>query len=170
MATGNHFYIESFDTVRFNLFRADRSPFAHRYATDQTVFGMYCGRLFPLKSTDDEDPTANYWKLRRGVMLYDVPERPLQIAGPDAIRVLERVLTCRVENLGVGRARYALACRDDGTTLMDGVLMRLDAERFWYVKADGEFESWLAAHAVGARRSRERPRLACAADPRPQIT
>ena len=149
MAGDRHFYVESFDTVRLNAFRVEQSPFAHRYATDRTVFGIYCDRLFPLKTTPDETPLDNYWKLRRGVMLYDVPEKPLEIAGPDASRVLERVLTCRVKTLEVGRCRYGVACREDGTVLMDGVVMRLGPERYWYVKADGEFEAWLAAHAVG---------------------
>ena len=149
MAGDRHFYIESFGTVQLSAFRIGQSPFAHRYATDQTVFGLYCNRLYPLKMVADEDPIPNYWKLRRGVMLYDVPEKPLEIVGPDASRLLEGVLTCGIETLPVGRARYGLACREDGTILMDGVVMRLAPERFWYVKANGEFESWLEAHAVG---------------------
>ncbi len=149
MAGDRHFYIESFGTVQLSAFRIGQSPFAHRYATDQTVFGLYCNRLYPLKMVADEDPIPNYWKLRRGVMLYDVPEKPLEIVGPDASRLLERVLTCGIETLPVGRARYGLACREDGTILMDGVVMRLAPDRFWYVKANGEFESWLEAHAIG---------------------
>lgn len=148
--TGNrHFYIESFGTVQLSAFRIEQSPFAHRYATDQTVYCLYCDRLYPVKMTPDEDPIANYWKLRRGVMLYDVPEKPLEVSGPDASRLLEKVLTCRIETLPVGRARYGLACRCDGTILMDGVVMRLGPDRFWYVKANGEFQSWLEANAIG---------------------
>ena len=149
MAGDKHFYIESFDTLRLSSFRIGQSPFAHRYVTDQTVFGVYCDRLYPLKGTRDEDPIPNYWKLRRGVMLYDVPEKPLEIAGPDAARVLERVLACRVETLAPGRARYGIACHSDGTVLMDGVVMRLAPDRYWYVKANGEFMSWLKANAIG---------------------
>ena len=149
MVQDKHYYIESFGTVRLSSFRISQSPFAARYVTDQTIFGLYCGRLYPLKFSDHEDPVPNYWKLRRGVMLYDVPEKPLEITGPDAGRLLERVLTCRVEALPVGRARYGLACHADGTILMDGVVMRLAGDRFWYVKADGEFQSWLEAHAIG---------------------
>ncbi len=149
MAGNRHYYIESFDTVRLTSFRAAQSPFAARYVTDQTIFGMYCDRLYPLKMAPDEDPIPNYWKLRRGVMLYDVPEKPLEIVGPDSARLLERVLTCRIETLAVGRARYGLACHEDGTILMDGVVMRLAPDRFWYVKANGEFASWLGANASG---------------------
>ncbi|MCE2512277.1 MAG: aminomethyltransferase family protein [Acidimicrobiia bacterium] len=149
MTTDRHFYIESFGTIQLSAFRIGQSPFAHRYATDQTVFCLYCDRLYPVKMTPGEDPVPNYWKLRRGVMLYDVPEKPLEIIGPDASRLLGKVLTCRVETLPVGRARYGLACRSDGTILMDGVVMRLAPDRFWYVKANGEFQSWLEANAIG---------------------
>ena len=149
MTRDKHFYIESFDTVRLSSFRIEQSPFADRYVTDQTVFCLYCDRLYPAKMTADEDPTPLYWKLRRGVLLYDVPEKPLEIVGPDAAGMLERVLACRVETLPVGRCRYGIACNSDGTVLMDGVVMRLAEDRFWYVKANGEFESWLKANALG---------------------
>ena len=149
MTQGKHFYIESYDTLRLSSFRVEQSPFADRYVTDQTVFCLYCDRLYPVKMSPDEDPISNYWKLRRGVLLYDVPEKPLEIVGPDATRLLERVLACRVETLPVGRARYGIACNPDGTVLMDGVVMRLAEDRYWYVKANGEFESWLRASALG---------------------
>ena len=149
MAGDKHFYIESFDTVRLSSYRLAQSPFADRYVTDQTIFGLYCGRLYPLKTSHDEDPIPLYWRLRHGVLLYDVPEKPLEIIGPDAARLLEKVLTCRVQALAVGRARYGIACNEDGTVLMDGVLMRLAQDRYWYVKANGEFTSWLKANAIG---------------------
>ena len=149
MTRDKHFYIESFDTVALSSFRIEQSPFADRYVTDQTVFCLYCDRLYPVKMAADEDPLANYWKLRRGVLLYDVPEKPLEIIGPDATRLLERVLACQVGLLAVGRCRYGIACNSDGTVLMDGVVMRLAEDRFWYVKANGEFESWLRANALG---------------------
>ncbi len=144
-----HFYIESFDTVALSSFRIEQSPFADRYVTDETIFCLYCDRLYPVKMAPDEEPLLKYWKLRRGVLLYDVPEKPLEIIGPDATRLLDRVLACRVETLGVGRCRYGIACNSDGTVLMDGVVMRLEEDRFWYVKANGEFESWLKANALG---------------------
>lgn len=149
MAGEGHYYTEAFGTVELSAFRLGRSPFAHRYETDQTIFALYCDRLYPMKAAEDEDPIPNYWKLRNGVLLYDVPEMPLEIVGPDAVRLLEKVLVCSVESLGVGRARYALACNEDGSIVMDGVIMRLGPERYWYVKANGEFTTWLRANAIG---------------------
>ena len=149
MVGERHYYIEAFETVEFSSYRQYLSPFADWYTTDSTIFGLYCGRLYPLKASHEEDPIPNYWKLRNGVLLYDVPEQPIEIVGPDAVRVLERVLVCQAETLGVGRCRYALACNEDGTIVMDGVVMRLGADRYWYVKANGEFISWLKAAAIG---------------------
>jgi aminomethyltransferase len=149
MAGERHYYIEAFETVEFSSYRQYLSPFADRYVTVQTIFGLYCGRLYPLKASHAEDPIPNYWKLRNGVLLYDVPEQPIEIVGPDAVRVLEKVLVCQAETLGEGRCRYALACNEDGTIVMDGVVMRLGDDRYWYVKANGEFVSWLKAAAIG---------------------
>ena len=149
MAGERHYYIEAFDTVDFSSYRQYLSPFAGRYVTDSTIFGLYCGRLYPLKASHEEDPVPKYWKLRNGVLLYDVPEMPLEIVGPDAVRLLDKVFVCSVEKLGIGRCRYALACNEDGTMVMDGVVMRLGPERYWYVKANGEFTTWLRAHGLG---------------------
>ncbi|NIO07972.1 MAG: aminomethyl transferase family protein, partial [Deltaproteobacteria bacterium] len=90
-----------------------------------------------------------YWKLRQGVLLYDVPEKPLEIKGPDAVTLLNRVFTRRMDNLKIWRARYGIACTPAGTVLMDGVVIRLAEDHFWYVKANGEFETWLKAYAAG---------------------
>ena len=149
MTGDKHYYVESFDSVQLSTYRVEQSPFAGRYVTDETLFAVYCNRLYPLKQRPEDDTVAQYWKLRRGVLLYDVPEKPLEIIGPDAARLLERVLTCRATSLAVGRARYGLACDEDGAVLMDGVFMRLSQHRYWYVQANGEFASWLKAHAVG---------------------
>ena len=165
MKGDKHYYVESFDTVEVTSFRLDQSPFADRYVTDETVFGVYCDRLYPLRLTDNEDPVTLYWKLRRNVLLYDVPEKPLEIVGPDAARLLDRVLACRVETLPVGRCRYGIACREDGTVLMDGVVMRLSGDRFWYVKANGDVRELAGGKRHRPRRRGLRPRFAGTPDP-----
>jgi aminomethyltransferase len=124
-----------------------RSPFFAFYDHPQARYGVYNQRLYPLDLGGDT--VAEYWKLRREAMLYDVPERPLEIRGPDAVRLLEKVFVRRCAGIGVHRAAYGLACDANGGLLMDGVLLRLAADRFWYVMADGEFLPWLEAHAIG---------------------
>ena len=140
-------YAASHQIIRASAKRFIPSPYVDFYANDDTVFGIYCDRLYPLSTGDD--PIEHYWQLRRKVMLYDVPEKPLEIKGPDAIALLERVFTRRIDNLGLWRARYAIACTPQGGVIMDGVLIRLAQDHFWYVQANGEFEAWLLAYAEG---------------------
>ena len=140
-------YAASHRTVHVSAKRFTTSPYLDKYARDDMLFGIYCDRLYPM--TLGEDPIEYYWKLRKEVLLYDVPERPLEIKGPDAVALLERVFTRPIDSLRLWRGRYAIACTPQGGILMDGVLIRLAPDHFWYVQADGEFEPWLLAHAGG---------------------
>lgn len=140
-------HAEQYGIVRMSEKRREQSPFIERWASPDVVFAVYANRLHPVSL--GTDPLADYWKLRRGVMLYDVPERPVSIQGPDAVRLLERVFTRPIAPIRRWRGVYGLACLPDGGILMDGVLMRLADDHFWYVQADGDIENWLAAHGVG---------------------
>lgn len=114
-----------------------RSPFMPAYLPDDAVVGVYNRRLYPWSIGDDLN-TA-YWQLRRMAMLYDVPETPIEIAGPEACVLLNYLFTRDVDNLRIGRASYAIACNAQGGVIMDGVLLQLREDCFWYVQADGEF-------------------------------
>jgi len=140
-------YADSHPIMRVSSKRFAASPFLDEYVTDDAVFGVYGGRLYPLSL--GAEPSDDYWVLRRRSALFDVPERPLQIEGPDAENLLDRLLTRRINTLRPGRAGYGLACDDRGGILMDGVLIRFAADRFWYVLADGDFLGWIRAHALG---------------------
>lgn len=140
-------YAESHPSVRISAKRFQHSPYFQCYAGSNAILGVYGKRFYALSLGDD--PVSRYWALRRKAVLYDVPERPLEISGPDAVRLLERVFTRKVSGLRVGRAQYAIACLPDGGILMDGVLLRLERDRFWYVHADGEIDTWLIAHGLG---------------------
>ena len=140
-------YADAHRAIRISAKRFAASPYVDRYATGATVFGVYSGRLYPL--TLGADPVADYWHLRSRAALYDVPERPLQVEGADAERFLDRMLTRDVAAIPPGKAGYALACDDRGGIVMDGVLIRWSADRFWYVLADGEFVGRLDAQAQG---------------------
>ena len=140
-------YISTHATLPISSDRFESSPFLDKHVTPDTVFSVYVGRL--VSFTMNDDPTDDYWSLRRDAGLFDVPERPIEIVGPDCLELLEKVFTRTVSTLKVNRARYAVACLPNGGILMDGVLMRLADDRFWYVVADGEFTLWLNAHAQG---------------------
>ena len=135
------------DTFRVSAKRFARSPWLSSYITPETVLGVYSGRFFPL--TIGEDPVDAYWNLRRGVALFDVPEHPIEITGPDALPFLNRLFCRDLSRLRVGRATYAIACNHSGGIVMDGVVLHIAQGLYWYVLADGEFMTWLEAHRAG---------------------
>jgi glycine cleavage system aminomethyltransferase T len=134
-------------TVRVSSRRFEASPFLSNYVNEHTVMGVYAGRYYSV--FNGEDPVESYWALRRKCALYDVPERPVQIEGPDAVPFMERVFARRVGSLKEGRGRYAIALTPQGGVFIDGVLFNLSKNKYWYVQPDGALEAWLVAHSDG---------------------
>ncbi len=124
-----------------------RSPFFSCTRDRALMYGEYANRLTPLLL--GRDKCEEYWVLRKSVGLYDVPERPVEICGKDSIKFLNRVFTRPVETLKVGRGRYALLCHQRGGVVCDGIVFKLEENRYWYVHADGDIYTWLVAHAEG---------------------
>lgn len=140
-------YASADDIFRVSAKRFARSPWLASYITPETVLGVYSGRFFPL--TMGEDAVEAYWNLRRGVSLFDVPEHPIEITGPDALPFLNRLFCRDLSRLRIGRATYAIACNHLGGIVMDGVVLHIAQDLYWYVLADGEFMTWLEAHRAG---------------------
>ena len=82
------------------------SPFHKCYETAHTVLRISSGRFFAHYNGDD--PVAAYWALRQKAVLYDVPERPLEISGPDALHFLEMIFSRKISSLKVGRGYYTI--------------------------------------------------------------
>lgn len=131
------------NTVMISARRFEESPYVAGYETDKMVRGVYAGRFFPVYN--GVDPVEEYWLLRRKAAIFDVPEKPVEISGPDALDFLNKVLCRDVSKLKEGRGLYAIACTHQGGVFMDGVLFKLEQDRYWYVQADGAFETWLLA-------------------------
>lgn len=123
-------------------------PLVYQELPYDPVFGVYNRRLRALEygKVPAEDL---YWCLRQQVGLAHTGELATEIVGPDAESLLNRIFTRDVSRVPVGRCSYQIACFGDGGMLMDGVLLRLSEDRFWYVQGDGEFPAWLWAHAEG---------------------
>lgn len=135
------------NTVTVSGRRFEQSPFYDCYANDQTVLGVVAERYYGV--FNGEDPVETYWNLRRNVVLYDVPEKPWQIEGPDAMAFMERIFARNISTLKEGRGLYAIACTHDGGTFMDGILFRMADDVFWYVQPDGHFLPWVMALSEG---------------------
>jgi aminomethyltransferase len=140
-------HADAVKTVSISARRFEPSPYANCYTNPETVLGVYAGRFYSI--FNGEDPIETYWALRRKAVLYDVPERPVQIEGPDVVPFMERIFARPISDLREGRGRYAIACTPTGGVFMDGVLFKLSEEKFWYVQPDGALETWLIAHSEG---------------------
>ena len=125
----------------------EKSPWFSRTWNENAVYGEYAGRLVLLSIGNDS--AEEYWELRKSVGLFDVPERPLEIRGADAVKLLDRMFTRPVGGLPIGRGSYNLLCHQGGGLVCDGILFRLEQERYWYVHADADVYLWLVAHAHG---------------------
>jgi aminomethyltransferase len=123
-------------------------PLIHQELSHAPHFGIYNRRLRSLAYGNVRTEDL-YWRLRRQVGLAHTGEVATEIRGPGAQAMLNRIFTRKVARVRVGRCSYQLACYADGGMLMDGVLLRLAADRFWYAQGDGEFFGWLRAHSEG---------------------
>ncbi|MEM7267950.1 MAG: aminomethyltransferase family protein [Pseudomonadota bacterium] len=98
---------------------------------------------------DHQTVEDGYWLLRQKAAVLHTGELPLEFRGPDAERLLNLLFTKDMTKVKPGRCGYGLACYHDGGLIVDGVVMRLAEDRFWYVQADGDFYSWARAHGHG---------------------
>ena len=134
-------------TIKISARRFEESPYIDRTNCPEMVRGVYAGRYFAMSL--GEDPIQKYWLLRQKAAIFDVPEKPIEISGPDSIPFLEKVMTRKVVSIKEGRGYYSLACTHQGGIFMDGVIFKFNENKFWYVQADGPFEDWLLAHSGG---------------------
>ncbi len=123
-------------------------PLVYQELPYEPEYTLYNRRLTAMSMNNMSRDDA-YWQLRRQAILRHTGELPIEVRGPDAEALLNKVFTRDVAKTKVGRCSYQIACFPDGGMLMDGVLVRLDQERFWYGQADGDLTHWLRAHAVG---------------------
>ncbi|MBI3463602.1 MAG: (2Fe-2S)-binding protein, partial [Planctomycetes bacterium] len=93
------------------------------------------------------DPIAEVQAVRNGVGLIDVSTLgKIEVVGPDAVELLERVYLNKWSDLKVGRARYGVMCNEDGIIFDDGVCARLAPDRFYLTATTGNAEGvwqWL---------------------------
>jgi glycine cleavage system aminomethyltransferase T len=135
------------NTVAVSARRFQESPYIARTGGPKMVRGVYANRYFSIHA--GENTIEKYWCLRQRAVIFDVPEKPVEIRGTDAVRFLDYVLGRKVTTMQKGRGYYAIACTPKGGIFMDGVVFKLAEDRFWYVQADGPFETWLVAHSGG---------------------
>lgn len=90
-----------------------------------------------------------YFAIRNQSTLFDIsPMHKYRMKGPDAERMLNRVLTRDVARLATGRVAYALWCDESGMVIDDGTLFRFGKNDFRLCCQEPQF-SWLLEAAWG---------------------
>ncbi|MBL8057562.1 MAG: aminomethyltransferase family protein [Anaerolineales bacterium] len=94
-------------------------------------------------------PEREYWAVRNSAALFDIsPLYKYLITGPDAARLLNRVVTRDVGRCAVGQVLYTPWCDAAGKVLDDGTLARLDEQTYRLTAADPNLR-WLSQNAAG---------------------
>src|SRR5262247_386761 len=90
-----------------------------------------------------------YHAIRNSAGLIDVsPLYKYDIRGKDALKLVNRVMTCDAAKCAVGQALYGCLCEEDGAVLQDGTVFRLTEDYFRFHLADPALR-WLRLNAIG---------------------
>jgi aminomethyltransferase len=90
-----------------------------------------------------------YNAIREAAALIDVsPLYKYRVSGPDALRLVDRVVTRDATKLAVGGVIYTPWCDEHGKVVDDGTIHRLDEQRFRWTAADPQLR-WLRQNSAG---------------------
>ena len=92
-----------------------------------------------------------YNAIRNAAALIDIsPLFKYLVTGPDASRLVDRVITRDVARMDVGQVFYTPWCDEQGMVIDDGTVSRLDEQRFRWTSADPTLR-WFTQNAAGLR-------------------
>ncbi|HEX4199607.1 MAG TPA: sarcosine oxidase subunit alpha family protein [Caulobacteraceae bacterium] len=120
-------------------FRPERRTAGHDWAVEQGARFIDAGlwkrpQWFARPADGDWQATVNREvnTTRGGVGICDVSTLgKIDVLGPDAATLLDRLYINTVSTLAVGKARYGLMLREDGFAMDDGAASRLAEDRFF---------------------------------------
>ena len=125
-----------------------RTPLHARHEAAGARLVPFAGWEMPVQY---EGIGAEHKAVRRTAGVFDVSHMgQVETRGPDAERLLQRVLSNDVSKLEDGKAQYSVLCRDDGGVLDDLFTYRLTPERYLTVTNAANHErdhAWMADHA-----------------------
>ena len=125
------------------------TPFHERTAplNRKLVWGEWAGRWSAAVYSDHHD--IEYNAIRQSAALIDVsPLFKYVVSGPDAVRLVDRVITRDATRLAVGQVLYTPWCDERGKVIDDGTVARLDETTFRWTAADPCYR-WIRMNAAG---------------------
>jgi aminomethyltransferase len=90
-----------------------------------------------------------YFAIRNASSLYDLtPMVKYRIAGPDAVRFLNRLMTRDLRKLAPGKVAYTVWCDDAGQLIDDGTVFCIAPNEYRLCTAEWQLD-WFEASAIG---------------------
>jgi aminomethyltransferase len=90
-----------------------------------------------------------YNAIRNAAALIDVsPLYKYMLRGPDAARLIQRVITRDIDRVAIGQMIYCCWCDEHGKVLDDGTIARLDETSYRWTAAEPNIR-WIRENAVG---------------------
>ncbi len=109
------------------------------------AWGDWAGRFAAAAYADDHH--IEYNAIRNAAGLIDVsPLYKYELEGPDALRLVDRVVTRDATLLETGQVMYTPWCDERGKVIDDGTVARLAEDRFRWTAADPTYR-WLRMNA-----------------------
>ena len=110
-----------------------------------TAYSVYNRMLLPAQFISPEVDCAH---LKRAVQVWDVAcERQVEITGPDADTLMQRLTPRDLSQLDADQCAYVPICNHDGGMLNDPVALKPRADTWWVSLADGELRLWIEGMA-----------------------
>ncbi|HEX4467287.1 MAG TPA: glycine cleavage system aminomethyltransferase GcvT [Solirubrobacteraceae bacterium] len=105
-----------------------RTPLYDRHVAAGAKLVDFAGWEMPVQY---EGVLEEHIAVRRACGIFDVSHMgQLETSGPNALALLQQVLSNDVEKIAVGGAQYSVICREDGGVLDDVFTYRLDGDRY----------------------------------------
>jgi dimethylsulfoniopropionate demethylase len=130
--------------------RTRRTPFSDRVeAAGVKAYTVYNHMLLPTVFRSVEE---DYRHLKTHVQVWDVGcERQVEIAGPDAARLVQMMTPRDLGKAVVGQCLYAPLVDEAGGLVNDPVALKLAEDRFWLSIADSDVLLWAKGLALGGK-------------------
>jgi aminomethyltransferase len=127
-----------------------RTPLHERHAAAGARLVPFAGWEMPVQYAGIRQ---EHIAVRRHVGVFDVSHMgQIESAGPQALELVQRLVSGDVRRVPEGGAQYGLLCRDDGGVLDDLITYRLAEGRFLTVSNAANHErdlAWMRSHADG---------------------
>lgn len=108
-----------------------QSPLRAAHIRLGAKLGPFGGWLMPIEY---EGPLAEHRAVRERVGLFDLTHLgKVELVGPGALGMLQRVVTNDLSLVAVGEAQYNLVLNEGGGVIEDLIVYRLDEERYFVV-------------------------------------